>query len=62
MSTYVDHYDDHHQRATATVVEETRAARVTYTGDDGKQFKVMVRQKPNAIGFRARLPGDRVRK
>lgn len=41
-----------------SVIDETPKARVTFTGEDGKRFRVIVRQKPNPIGFRARLPGD----
>lgn len=33
--------------------------RVTYPHPEGgKPFRVIVRQKPNPIGFHARLPGD----
>lgn len=41
-----------------TLIEQERTARVTYRGDDGEKFRVLVRQKPNPIGFRARLPGE----
>lgn len=62
MSTYVDDgWLSHNQRASVTVHEETRSARVTYSSGDGKKFRVMVRQKPNPIGFAARLPGDKRR-
>lgn len=59
MSVYVD--DDFVQlpQATITVHEETRSARVTYPNRHGQEFRVIVRQKPNPIGFTARLPGDR---
>jgi hypothetical protein len=40
-------------------VEPEKTARVTYRGDDGKRFRVIVRQLPNPIGFRAKLPGER---
>ena len=40
-------------------VEPEKTARVTYHGDEGKKFRVIVRQKPNPIGFRAKLPGDK---
>lgn len=59
MSTYNDDYNDHAPRSTVTVHEEPRSGRITYRGDDGKTFRVTVHQKPNPIGFHARLPGDR---
>ncbi len=59
MSTYVDEWGNHVSRATVTVTEETKSARVTYRGEDGKRFRVDVVQKPNPIGFGAKLPGDR---
>lgn len=42
-----------------TFIEPEKTAKVTYRGDDGSKFRVIVRQKPNPIGFRATLPGDR---
>lgn len=58
-STYVDEYGyAHDSRATVTVHEEPKSAKVTYHGPCGK-FSVIVHQKPNPIGFHARLPGDR---
>lgn len=40
-------------------IEPEKTARVTYRGEAGEKFRVVVRQKPNPIGFRARLPGDK---
>lgn len=60
MSTYSDDYNDHAPRATVMVHEETKSAKVTYRHPSGgKPFRVIVHQKPNPIGFHARLPGDR---
>lgn len=42
-----------------TFIEQERAAKVTYSDDNGRKFRVIVRQKPNPIGFRAQLPGDK---
>ena len=61
MSTYNDGWNNHAPRATVTVHEETRTAKVTYRGEDGARFRVMIHQKPNPIGFAARLPGDKRR-
>lgn len=60
MSVYVDPWDAQLPKATITVHEDTPSAKVTYRGKDGT-FSVMVHQKPNPIGFRAKLPGDRRR-
>lgn len=58
MSVYVDpEFGDQLPRASMTVEENDRTVRVTYRGDSGKKFSVRLRQKPNAIGFTARLPG-----
>lgn len=62
MSVFVDGYGSQLSRATSTVHEETRSAKVTYQNEQGKQFRVMVRQKPNPIGFHAQLPGDKTSK
>lgn len=59
MSTYTDYDNDHAPRATMYVSEEPRSFRVTYKGDDNKRFRVNIVQKPNPIGFTARLPGKR---
>lgn len=61
MSTYVDDDWYQHSRATITVHEETKSAKVTYRNESGKTFRVTVHQKPNSIGFRAKLPGDKRR-
>lgn len=59
MSTFHDGYG-YQQRATVTVHEDTKSAKVTYpNANGGKPFRVIVHQKPNPIGFHARLPGDR---
>lgn len=44
---------------TITVHEEQRSAIVRYPKPKGGSFKVKFVQKPNPIGFHARLPGDR---
>ncbi len=59
MSTYNDGWNDHAPRSTVTVHTDTPEAKVTYRGSDGAKFRVIVRQKPNPIGFAARLPGDK---
>lgn len=59
MSTYNDDYNDHAQRASVTVHTDTPEAKVTYRGEGDTKFRVIFRQKPNPIGFRARLPGDK---
>jgi hypothetical protein len=48
-------------RSTVTVHEATRSAKVTYANDKGETFRVMVHQKPNSIGFHAKLPGDKMK-
>ncbi len=58
MSAFTNDWGQQPQ-ATRTVHTDTPEAKVTYRGDDGKRFSVIVRQKPNAIGFTAKLPGDR---
>ena len=55
---YVDGWDNHQPRESIFVHEETKSARVTYEGD-GAKFRVMIHTRPNPIGFRAQLPGDR---
>lgn len=61
MSTYVEtDYDlNHVQRASVTVHTDTPSAKITYPGQNGSKFRVLVTQKPNPIGFMARLPGDK---
>ena len=57
-SIYVTPWDDQVSRATVTVSDEPRAFRVTWRGENGARFRAYVYQKPNPIGFHARLPGD----
>lgn len=57
--SYSDHYNDHVQRASVTIHTDTPSAKVTYRGDNGAKFRVVVTQKPNPIGFHAKLPGDK---
>ena len=61
MSSYINDYGENQPLPNATVWEETKTTRVTYHGDDNRKFSVIVRQKPNPIGFHAKLPGDRRR-
>lgn len=50
MSTvYVDDWGNPQMRTTVTVHEEGKSAKVTYKGDKGQSFSVMVHQKPNPI-------------
>jgi hypothetical protein len=59
MSTYVDDgWYTQHARATMTVEDSRVQVKVTYHGDNGKKFRVLCVQKPNQIGFHAKLPGD----
>jgi tRNA (Thr-GGU) A37 N-methylase len=58
MKAYYDEYTGSTCPDTMTVHEETREALVKYASPTGT-FTVRVRQKPNPIGFHARLPGDR---
>lgn len=58
---YVNDLDETQPLPNATVWEDTKTSRVTYRGEDGSKFRVVVRQKPNPIGFTAKLPGDRRR-
>jgi hypothetical protein len=44
--------------STMTVHTDTPSVKVTYHSPCGKRFRVIVRQKPNPIGFHVRLPGD----
>lgn len=59
MSTFVDGYGNQLSRATATVHTDTPEAKVTWRNERGDKFRAIVRQKPNPIGFHARLPGDK---
>jgi hypothetical protein len=56
---YVNDWGENNPLPNATVTEEDRSARVTWRGEDQTKFRVIVRQKPNPIGFHAKLPGDR---
>lgn len=58
---YVNDWGETVALPNATVWEDTKTTRVTYRGD-GKKFSVIVRQKPNPIGFHASLPGDKRQK
>lgn len=58
MSRYTDKFWDTDAKATIDVYDVRREAKVTYPGEEGRTFAVIVRVKPNPIGFRARLPGD----
>lgn len=61
MSTSVDDGEFvHNQRATVTVHEDAKSAKVTYRGEGNARFRVVVHQKPNPIGFAARLPGGKL--
>ncbi len=62
MSLFVNDWDEQRPLPTATVWEDTKTTRVTYRGDDGSKFRVVVRQVPNPVGFRAQLPGDKARR
>lgn len=59
MSTYVDDDLIQNPRATIYAHEEQRSFKVTYRGEDGKKFSLRFVQKPNPIGFMAKLPGSR---
>jgi hypothetical protein len=60
MSYYVPHDDvQNAPLPNAIVIQTDRVVRVTYAGDHGHRFTVRMVQKPNPIGFRAKLPGDR---
>ena len=56
---YVNDLDETQPLPNATVWEDTKTTHVTYRGDNASKFRVIVRQKPNPIGFRATLPGDK---
>ena len=42
---------------TVTAITDTPSVRVIYRNDAGATFRVNAVQKPNPIGFLARLPG-----
>lgn len=54
---FVDEWGAYQPTASVTVMEVERTAKVTFRGDDGKSFRVLIRQLPNPIGFRASFPG-----
>ncbi len=56
---YVNDWGETVAMPSATVWEDTKTTHVTYRGEDNARFRVIVRQKPNPIGFHASLPGDR---
>lgn len=58
MSTFVDDWGNQLSRATTTVLTDTPSVKVTWRNEQGKRFRAIVGQKPNPIGFHARLPGD----
>lgn len=58
MSMYVNEWGEHVALPNATVVDEQRSAKVTFHSEGGKSFSVVVRQKPNPIGFTAKMPGS----
>ena len=55
---YVNDWGETVAMPIATVWEDTKTTHVTYRGEDNARFRVIVRQKPNPIGFHASLPGD----
>jgi hypothetical protein len=58
---YVDDWGETVALPSATVWEDTKSTRVTYRGNGAETFRVIVRQKPNPIGFHVILPGDKRR-
>lgn len=61
LSTFVDYNWNQLSRATTTVVEQAHEVKVTWYGEqEANRFRAIVRQKPNPIGFRAKLPGDAI--
>jgi hypothetical protein len=59
---YVNEWGETVALPNATVWEDTKTTRVTYRGQEAETFRVIVRQKPNPIGFHAKLPGDKRQK
>jgi hypothetical protein len=55
---YVNDWGETVALPSATVWEDTKTTRITYRGESGETFRAIVRQKPNPIGFHAKLPGD----
>lgn len=56
---FVDSWGDQYPDKSMMVIEDQKSWHVTYWGDKGSKFRVKVHQKPNQIGFHARLPGDK---
>jgi len=52
-----DMWDNPLPETSITVSEEVRSANVIYRNDKGDRFRVKFVQRPNPIGFRAKLPG-----
>lgn len=59
MAGYSDGWGDHYSRASCVVHTDTPSVKVTYRNEEGSRFNLIFRQKPNPIGFHARLPGDK---
>lgn len=57
-TAYIDLWGYHQSRETIYINQDAASAKVTYRGDDGSRFRVIVHKKSNPIGFAARLPGD----
>jgi len=62
MTMYVNDHGEHVALPTTWAIEDGRQAKVTYHDQSGSKFSVIVRQKPNPIGFHAKLPGDKRKK
>ena len=58
---YVNDWGETVALPSATVWEDTKTTRIIWRNNDGKVFRAIVRQKPNPIGFHAKLPGDKRR-
>lgn len=59
MSVYVDDDLVQNQKATIYAHEDPKVFKVTYRGENGAKFSLRFVQKPNPIGFMAKLPGGR---
>lgn len=57
--SHIDWWDERAERISVTVCEDPKAFRVTYRGEGDKRFRVNLVQKPNPVGFRAKMPGDK---
>lgn len=62
MSEYEDDFGNQRRLPSATVWEETKTSRVIYRNEAGNVFRVLVREKPNPIGFTARQPGATIKR